>query len=41
MEYRSTFHSLRVFMFIKAMWAHCNVLYVTFEATPFKITELY
>ena len=30
MEHRSTFHSLHIFMFIKVICAHCNVLYVTF-----------
>ena len=27
-------------MFIKVEWVHCNVTYVTFNATPFKITEI-
>ena len=25
-----TFYFLHVFMFIKVIWAHCNVIYVTF-----------
>ena len=35
-----TFHSLHIFMFIKVNWAHCNVIYVTFLTTFFKITEI-
>ena len=27
-------------MFIKVIWAHFNVIYVTFQATTFKITEI-
>ena len=34
------FYSLHIFMFIKVIWVYCNVIYVTFYATPFKITEI-
>ena len=40
MEHRRTFHSLHMFMFKQIVWAHCNVLNVTFLATPFNITEI-
>ena len=40
MEHRRQFHSLHIFIFIKVIWAHCNVHYVTFQATPFNITEI-